>query len=88
MCEAGNRPLRESVEKATLLHSAEKRPPPDALPPPPPSMASMDVDPPPAPPAGPAPAALYVTSAHKPTTVTHAVVGAFTGPDERNLIIA
>lgn len=56
-------------------------------------MADMDVDapPPPQPPAAaaaPPASALYVTSAHRPTTVTHAVVGAFTGADERNLIIA
>ena len=52
----------------------------------------MVVDPPapPAPAGGgaPPPPTLYVTSAHRPTTVTHAVVGAFTGADERNLIIA
>eukprot|EP00741_Cyanophora_paradoxa_P005067 tig00000851_g4909.t1 len=30
----------------------------------------------------------YVVTAHKPTNVTHSVVGNFTGPDENNLIIA
>ncbi|KAK9843115.1 hypothetical protein WJX74_007214 [Apatococcus lobatus] len=30
----------------------------------------------------------YVVSAHKPTVVTHSVVGRFTGPDDLNLIIA
>lgn len=30
----------------------------------------------------------YVVSAHKPTVVTHSVVGRFTGTDDLNLIIA
>jgi len=33
-------------------------------------------------------AGLYVATAHKPTGVTHAAAGAFTGPDELNLVVA
>lgn len=30
----------------------------------------------------------YVVTAHKPTKVTHSCVGNFTGPQDRNLIVA
>jgi hypothetical protein len=40
-------------------------------------------------PADASPAAhLYVVTAHKPSAVGHALVGAFTGPDDVNLIIS
>ncbi len=31
---------------------------------------------------------LYVVTAHKPSAVGHALVGAFTGPDDVNLIVS
>lgn len=31
---------------------------------------------------------LYITTAHKPSAVGHALVGAFTSPDDVNLIVS
>ena len=56
-------------------------------------MDAMDVDPDAAgsaPPTEPSSAAahLYVVTAHKPSAVGHALVGAFTGPGDDNLIVS
>ena len=58
-------------------------------------MDAMDVDPdapgggaPPEPASESAAAHLYVVTAHKPSAVGHALVGAFTGPDDVNLIVS
>ena len=47
-------------------------------------MAAMEVDRA----APPATAHLYAVSAHRPTTVTHTAVGAFTAPGDLNLVLA